>query len=133
MTRKAKILRYNDSGDIALCIDVENWKVILEFLTRSDQHKKKFQYIVKHIFNRLKNRDIYDKEEISDKAKGVTAMKFFKGRSNDRIYCREMTLGDKTFVVIAAELLEKKKNKKINQKQRNLIEKVGSYEYEIIE
>jgi len=131
--RKAKIVRYNESGDIALAIDVENSERIKEYLTRSDQHKKKFQYIVNHIFDRLKNRDIYDKEEISNKAKGVTAMKFFKGGSNDRIYCREMTHGDKTFVVIAAELLEKKKNQKINQKQRNLIEKVGSYEYEIIE
>jgi hypothetical protein len=131
--RKAKILRYNDSGDIAICIDIENWVTILRYIGQSNQHKKKFQYILSHIFSRLRNTDIYDKEEINNKSKGVTAMKFFKGHSNDRIYCREMTLEDKTFIVIAAELLEKKKNQKINQIQRNLIEKVGSYEYEIID
>ena len=105
----------------------------MRFINRSDQHKKKFRYIVKHILGKIRNTDLYDKEEISTKAKGVTAMKFFKGRSNDRIYCREMTVGNKLFVVIASELLEKKKNTKLNLKQRNLIEKVGGYEYEIIE
>ena len=35
------------------------------------------------------NRELYDREEINDKCKGVTAMKFFKGQENDRIYCKE--------------------------------------------
>ncbi len=60
-------------------------------------------------------------------------MKFFKGQSNDRIYCKELTIEDKTFVIILAELLEKKKTQGINQKVKDLIEKVADYEYEIIE
>ena len=58
-------------------------------------------------------------------------MKFFKGQENDRIYCKELTLNDKTFVIIAAELLEKKKTQKLNEKIKNLIYKVSSYEYEL--
>jgi hypothetical protein len=59
-------------------------------------------------------------------------MKFFKGQSNDRIYCKELTLEDKTFVVVTAELFEKKKTQGVKQKTKNIIEKVGSYEYEIV-
>lgn len=59
-------------------------------------------------------------------------MKFFKGQDNDRIYCKEMSLEDKTFVIIAAELFEKKKTQKNSKKNKPIIEKVGKYEYEII-
>jgi hypothetical protein len=131
--RKAKIIRYSEDKSIAICVDTETWGVILEYINRDPKHKKKFNYIVDIILKRLRNTDVYDKEEINKKCKGVTAMKFFKGQSNDRIYCKEQTLEDKTFVVIAAELFEKKKTKKVKQKTKNVIEKVGTYEYEIIE
>ena len=58
-------------------------------------------------------------------------MKFFKGQENDRIYCKEVNTISGTFVVIAAVLYEKKKTNKLNQKQINIIEKVGGFEYEI--
>ena len=48
------------------------------------------------------------------------------------ILCKEQTLKDKTFVVITSELFEKKKTRKVTEKIKNVIEKVGSYEYEII-
>jgi len=131
--RKAKIIRYNKDKSIAICVDVETWKDISDYLKRDVKHKKKFNYIVEIILKRLRNTDVYDKEEINKKCKGVTAMKFFKGRSNDRIYCKEQTLEDKTFVVVTAELFEKKKTQGVKQKSKNIIEKVGSYEYEIIE
>ena len=132
MQRKAKIIRYNEDKSIAICVDIETWSIISEYLKRDDKHKKKFNYIVDIILNRLRNTDVYDKEEINKRCKGVTAMKFFKGQSNDRIYCKEQTLDDKTFVVVTAELFEKKKTQGVKQKTKNIIEKVGSYEYEII-
>ena len=132
MKRKAKIIRYNEDKSIAICVDTETWSIILEYIKRDKKHQKKFNYIVEIILQRLRNTDVYDKEEINKKCKGVTAMKFFKGQSNDRIYCKEQTLEDKTFVVITAELFEKKKTQGIKQKTKNLIEKVASYEYEII-
>lgn len=132
MKRKAKIIRYNDDKSIAICVDIQNYADIIGYVSQSDKHKKKFLHICDIILNKLKNRDLYDKEEINSKCKGVTAMKFFKGQTNDRIYCKEQTLEDKTFVVITAELFEKKKTQKVKGKNKNVIEKVGSYEYEII-
>lgn len=132
MTRKAKIIRSSPDGKRVICVDVENSKAIIKYLTQSERHKKKFAFITGIILGNLRNTDVYDKENISDKAKKVTAMKFFKGQENDRIYCKEVTLDDKTFVVIASELFEKKKDQGIKQKTKNLIEKVGGYEYEII-
>jgi len=130
--RKAKIIKTNADGTRAICVDVDNYKEIIEYISRSPAHKKRFNYITGIILEGLRMPDVYDKEEINDKCKGVTAMKLFKGGSNDRIYCREQTLEDKTFVVITSELFEKKKSQKINQRIKNTIEKVASYEYEII-
>lgn len=72
-------------------------------------------------------------EEISQRCKGVTAMKFFKGQENARIYCKEVTTEDKVFVVITSELLERKKSTKLTKKDRQLIEKVASYEFTLEE
>ncbi len=118
MKRKAKIIRTNEEGTVAVCIDVQNFKPILEFLTKDTRHKKKFNFIVNLVLYRIRNTEVYDKEDINKKSKGVTAMKFFKGQSNDRIYCKELTRKDKTFVIIMAELLEKKKTQGINQKTK---------------
>ena len=132
MKRKAKIIRYNDDKSRAICVDVKTASQILEYANRSDQHKKKFRYICDIILKNLKNTEVYDKENINKKCKDGTAMKFFKGRTNDRIYCKEQTIENKTFVVITSELFEKKKTQKVKGKNKKIIEKVGSYEYEII-
>jgi hypothetical protein len=130
--RIAKIIRSNSDGTRSICVDLDNYAEIIEYISRSAAHKKRFNYITGVILEGLRMPDVYDKEDINDKCKGVTAMKLFKGGSNDRIYCREQTLEDKTFVVITSELFEKKKSQKINQKIKNTIQKVASYEYEII-
>jgi len=129
--RKAIIIKSNDRGNRILCIDVDNRAEIMRYLTQDAKHIKKFRYISEIILSGLKNTDLYDKEEIDDKSKGVTAMKFFKGQENDRIYCKEIIEDGKVFIVIMAILLEKKKNRKVKQRERNAIHKVGSYEYEI--
>lgn len=133
MKRQAKIIRTNEEGTVVVCIDIQNYKPILEYLTKDARHKKKFNFIVNLVLQRIRNTELYDKEDINKKSKGVKAMKFFKGQSNDRIYCKEQIINDKTFVIIMAELLEKKKSQGINQKTKKLIEKVAGYEYEIIE
>jgi len=129
--RFAKIIRSNSDGTRLICVDVDNYQEIINYINRSPAHKKKFRYITDIVLEGLRMPDVYDKEEINDKCKGVTAMKFFKGGSNDRIYCKELTSTDKTFVVITSELFEKKKSQKNNQRIINTIEKVASYEYEI--
>lgn len=130
MQRKAIVIRKSKDGKRCLCVDLEHHESILEY---AKNHQKKFNHIVKIILENLRIPDLYDKEEINKKAKGITAMKFFKGRSNDRIYCKEFTQKDKIFTVVAAELFEKKKTQKNTQKIKNIINKIAKYEYEVIE
>jgi hypothetical protein len=118
-------------GKRAIYLDEENAEEIKAYFFKDNRHKRKFQFISDIILGSHKNPDVYDKEDINDKCKDVTAMKFFKGQDNDRIYCKEIHSVEGTFIVVAAILYEKKKTQKLNQEQKNIIEKVGGYNYEI--
>lgn len=132
MVRKAIIIRKSADGKRCIAIDKDNYEVILAFLNTDQRHKNKFADIVNYLLAGLKVPELYDKEEPDSKSKGVRAMKFLKGQENARIYCREVTMEDKTFIIIASELLAKKKTQKINQKILNIIHKVASYDYQEI-
>ncbi|RAK25159.1 hypothetical protein B0I03_101320 [Flavobacterium aquaticum] len=131
MKKAREILKSEDSKRI-ICIDVDNWEEIFNYVNQDDKHKKKFKYICNIILEGHKNTDVYDKEDIDSSCKNVTAMKFFKGNSNDRIYCKEISMEDKTFVVIACKLFEKKKSQGNNKKNKPIIKNIGKSEYEII-
>ncbi len=131
MKRKCKYLIGSQDGKRAIYIDEENQQEIISYLTKDKRHNKKFKFISDIILGGHRNSEIYDKEEVNDKCKGVTAMKFFKGQDNDRIYCKEIHSSEGTFIIVAAVLYEKKKTTKLNQEQVKLIEKVGGYDYEI--
>ncbi len=130
MKRTAIKIRSSDDGKRELYVDAENSKKILAYLHQDRRHAKKFRFIADIILNGLRNTELYDKEEINERSKGITAMKFFKGQENDRLYCKEITRGDKIFVIIMIELRLKKKSQKLTQKEKNIIEKIGDYEYE---
>lgn len=132
MIRKATIIRKSEDGTRAIAIDDDAFEQILNYIQQDRRHSDKFIDIVNLILSGLRNTNLYDKEEPDSQSKGVRAMKFFKGQENDRIYCREVTTSDKTFVVITAELLLRKKNNKLKSRERNIITKVASYEYEEI-
>jgi hypothetical protein len=129
--RKAIIFQESIDGKRCVAVDAQNAEALLAYITQDARHEKKFRHIVELILNGLRNTELYDKEAINDQAKGVTAMKLFKGQENDRIYCKEFTTAGKTFVVVAAELREKKKSQKNKQTEINLIETVATYEYEL--
>ena len=129
MKRKATIIRSSKNGKRHIAIDLDNYEALIEFLNQDRRHKNKFIDICNIILEGLRNTQLYDKEVINHRCKHVTAMKFFKGQENARIYCQEVTRQDKTFIVIASELLRRKKSTKLTHKERNLIEKVASYEY----
>jgi hypothetical protein len=131
LKRNCKYLIGSKDGKRAIYLDEKNEEEIFAYLRRDKRHNKKFQFISDIILGGYRNTDVYDKEEINNKSKGVTAMKFFKGQDNDRIYCKEIHSAAGTFVVVAAILYEKKKTTRLNQEQINIIEKVGGYNYEI--
>lgn len=133
MKRKAVIFQRSEDGKRCIAVDAQNAPAILDYIMQDARHQKKFRHIVELILNGFRNTEMYDKENINDKSRRVTAMKLFKGQENDRIYCQEFTAGDKTFVVVVAELRERKKSQKNKQTEINLIETVASYEYELDE
>jgi len=115
--RQAKIIRSSDDGKRHIAIDGVNYQKIIDFIFKDERHENKFIDVCNVILTGLRNPRLYDKENINTRCKNVTAMKFFKGQENARIYCQEVKLQGKIFVVVVAELLERKKNKKINRRK----------------
>jgi hypothetical protein len=131
MKRDLIFLIATKDGERAIFVDKINASEILHYLNQDDRHKKKFMFIAELILRGIKNPEVYDKEEIKGKKTSVTAMKFFKGQENDRIYCREFSRKGKGQVIVAIVLLEKKKTQKLTKPIKSLIEKISKYEYEI--
>lgn len=119
------------NGKRAIYVDSVNKKEILGYINQDERHKKKFLYITDIILGGHKNTDLYDKEDINEKCKDVTAMKFFKGQENDRIYCKEIHSSTGTHIIVTSILHERKKNTDLSAKEIALIEKVGGYSYEV--
>jgi len=132
LERNAIIIKKSSDGKRCIAVDEENAAELLRFFRQDKRYQKKFNHICELILGNHINRELYDKEEPDDKSKGVRAMKFFKGQDNARVYCKEVTLKGKTFVVIAVEVLEKKKQKKLTHKELNIIHRVAGYEYKKI-
>lgn len=131
LNRKAFVLKTSENGRKAICIDTDNAEEILEYINQDERHRKKFRYIAELILRGLKNTELYDKENIDRKAKNVTAMKFFKGQENDRIYCKEQRVDNMTYVIICCELFRSKKSKSNDKKVKEIIKKISKYNYEI--
>ncbi|WP_462279912.1 hypothetical protein [Salinivirga cyanobacteriivorans] len=131
MKRKCQLLVPSDDGKRAIYIDSENKEEIMNYIKQDKRHLKKFKFITDIILGGHRNTEVYDKENIDDKTKDVTAMKFFKGQENDRIYCKEIKSKEGTFIVVTAVLHEKKKTQKNKSKENNIIRSVGGYEYEV--
>jgi len=129
--RKCEHMVSSQDGKRAIYVDSINKEEILRYLRQDERHKKKFKYITDIILNDIKNPDLYDKEDINQKTKAVTAMKFFKGQENDRIYCKEIKSETGTKIVVTSVLYKRKKSQKLSKKEKAIINEVGGYEYEI--
>jgi hypothetical protein len=131
LVRKCEIIIKSADGKKAICIDKEEKEQVLSYIRQSDRHLKKWNHIVDLILHGHKNTELYDKEDINGKCKGVTAMKFFKGQENDRIYCKEQRMGKELLIIVTARLYLKKKSDKVSKKEIPVIQKIAMYEYEI--
>lgn len=131
MIRKCEIFAQSDDGKRAVCIDLENKVAILDFVMQTDRYKKKWLHIVQLILEGHKNTELYDKEEVNHKCKDVTAMKFFKGQENDRIYCKEQKMPEGILIIVTAEIYPRKKSDKVSKREIPIIEKVASFKYKI--
>jgi hypothetical protein len=75
--RKCEHIISTKDGKKAIYIDSINKKEILDYFNQDERHLKKFRFITEIILGGHKNTDVYDKEDINEKCKDVTAMKFF--------------------------------------------------------
>jgi hypothetical protein len=131
LKRKCVCLIKSINRKRAIYIDLDNQKEILDYINKDPRHIKKFRFITEIILEGHKIPSLYDKEEINKKIKGVTAMKFFKGQENDRIYCKEINTSSGIHIVVASILYERKKSNKLNNIQKAIINKVNEFDYEI--
>lgn len=136
MQRKFKyVRRRREHGHVEIAVDVEAMKEIFDYVGQDSRHKSKFLDIVAIIMEGLHNRTLYRREDISKEAKDVTAMRFFVGQENDRIYCKEISRMDAAtrepikIVVLAALHLHKKSNT-LSPVEVGIINKIAGYEYE---
>jgi len=130
--RECKAVRRASDGKRAIYVDTKNKTEIFAYLFSDPRHTKKFKFIEDIILGGHRNTELYDKEDINEFCKFVTAMKFFKGQENDRIYCQETKSKSGVFIVVMSIFHPTKKSKKGNSsKEISLIETVASYEYEI--
>jgi hypothetical protein len=105
---------------------------ILEFLEGNARIRKKFKYISQLILQGHRTPELYDKEDIEKGCDGVMAMKLLKGAENARIYCREVYVKGKYFVVIACEVIAHKSTQKNSHREKEVIRRVATYEYTAI-
>lgn len=118
-------------GKRAIYVDCANQNQIQTYIKLDERHLDKFRFIVEIILGGHRNTNVYDKEEVTKKCKGVTAMKFFKGQENDRIYCKEQTdnLGQR--MIVMSVLHEKKKSQNLSAIEIGILENIGGYTYEV--
>jgi len=83
------------------------------------------------IVYRNRYRDETYRIEEKDKRPTVVAMKFMNKRSNDRLYCREINYGNGKDVIIC-EIHTGKKTESLSNKEKNIIKRTRSYEFEIL-
>ncbi len=131
MKRSCRHIISSKDGRRSIYIDEANSEAILSYINKDARHKKKFGFVAEIILGGHRNSELYDKEDINERCKDVTAMKFFKGQENDRIYCKEVTTQQGTRVVIAAVLHLGKKSQKNSRREKSIINRVGGYKYEI--
>lgn len=129
MNRECRFVSATNDRKRAIFIDEDNREEIWSYINQSPAHRNRFRYLAQIILENIRLPDAYDKEDINKQCKDVTAMKFFKGGSNDRIYCKEVRTPEQCYVVVMAVLNEKKKSQKNKAKENAKIEAVGSYEY----
>ncbi|MFO7891024.1 MAG: hypothetical protein R6V04_11860 [bacterium] len=131
MKRNAIKIRSSCDNRIQLYVDKENAESIFNYVAQDERHRKKFKFICDIILEGLRNPNVYGKAQIDKKSANITAMKFFKGQENDRVYCKEIKKEENVNIIIACELLEKKKTTKFKHREKTIIKKVSGYEYEI--
>jgi len=128
---RSNSFRTNSGKKVTLYVDAEFEEELFAFLG-DKKILKKYRMIVELVVTGIVKKDLYGHEQNSDKSKDVYAFKI-KINGNHRIYCKEFneeTSNSKKIVLIEYKY---KKSEGLNKGLRDLVDKIGEYEYEFQE
>ena len=131
---RSNSFRTNLGKKVTLYVDTEFEDELFAFLgdKKNEKIKKKYRMIAELVVTGNANPSLYGHEQNSDKSKDVYAFKI-KINGNHRIYCKEFnddSMNSKKIVLIEYKY---KKTEGLNKELRNLVDKIGEYEYEFQE
>jgi len=119
-----------EGSNVLVYVDESEKDAIMAFVTQNAKTLSRFRRILGTVVQGVYRDELYRKENVSEKARDVTAMKFKGNRVNPRIYCKEFYRDGKKVVMI--HLLEHKAQQKASDKRiKNRLESIGGYDYEI--
>lgn len=127
MKRDCISYRHSDLYQRHVFIDAEIAEELYGLL-RERWFRAKFDYIVNRIIyqNFIYYADGYVKLK---EYQNISEMRLFPNGQNMRIYCKEISLNDGNFYVIAAKLLCKKKSDSFEKKLDSFVKPLELYEY----
>ena len=128
MKRKLIVIQKGNHDKILLCVDQANSSEILQYILGAAVINE-YQVIQALLFENIRIKDKYCKADVSKKAKDMFEMRFTNNGRNDRIYCKEQSVGNKRYIIMI-ELYQGKKTENISNKYKNRIDTMGGYEYE---
>lgn len=128
MLRNCFLYKSSERYQRHVYIDSENAEEIYNLLQDTRVHKK-FDYIINRILSQ--NFIYYEEYEKLKGFNSVSEMRLFPNGLNIRLYCKEIATKSGNFYVVVAKLLEKKKSGKLNNKIKENIKPLETYEYRI--
>lgn len=116
---------------VVLYVDADFEDKLFKILRKDKKIKKKYKMIGEKLVSSYPiGKELYGHEMNSEKSRDVYAMKI-KIKGNHRIYCKEINyLLDKKIVLVA---YRNKKTQGLNKELRDLVDRIGEYEYEFQE
>jgi len=131
MNRFAIFVSKSKSNTREVWIDASNFNELIALFESKSAYQKKFQLFLKLYLEHLQiHKDLFEKESINSATHDVYALKLGKGSNNARVYCK-LIIQEETQKLILCEALAKKKNQKLSNHEKNIIEKIGAYRYGI--
>ena len=123
-----KIIQRINHDKIILCVDEANSNEILQYILDANVITE-YISIQTILLEKIRIKEKYCKAAVSNKAKDMYELRFTNNGRNDRIYCKEKSVGERRYIIMI-ELYQGKKNQSIPNKYKNRIEIMGGYEYE---
>lgn len=120
------------SADLKTIIACDSEKLLemTQYIGQDQRHKDKWIDIINIILEGKINTHLYKREKLSAAINNVTAMRFFVGQENDRIYCQEMNQGEVKIIILGFLHLHKDTDE-LSAEEIKLITTLSSYEYEL--